>query len=1732
MSSVISTSNSSVNLLSIGGTFTGISEDVSGYGSISVSVFSDVSSAADGLKIQFATNGTIFDVETSVTVAANISQVVEVNIAAKIFRIIYVNGTTPQTVFRLRSSLVLSSIATDSNASKILDYDTGAGTDDVPTFGVLLPSSGGAVAGGTITNPINVDFGGTVRDLAANDALNVAIVDSAGDQITTFGGGTQYTVNAVAPSDPIGPTLVSERDDQLSTLTEAEGDWTNARSTSKGALWVAIADVSGDPITSFGGGTQYTEDDVAVANPVGTQLISRRRDVLASEVTTDGDVIAVNSTSKGELYVKHVDTIPVTDNGGSITVDNGGTFAVQAAQSGTWTVEPGNTANTTPWLTSLHDGTTKASILDLTNNNPLTVALVDLNGDQISSFGGGTQYTEDAAAAANPVGTQLISRRRDSLVSEVTTDGDVIAVNSTSKGELYVKHIDSIPVTDGGGSLTVDGTVIVQGDVGTISQLDLTNSNPLTVAIVDSNGDQISSFGGGTQYTEDVAAAANPIGTMLMAVRADSLSGVTTTDGDNIAARATDNGELYVKHIDAIPVTDNGGSLTIDGTITANAGSGTFVVDGSGVTQPVSIAGTVVVSNAVLSVVGGGTEATAQRVTIASDSTGVLSIDDNGSSITVDNGGTFAVQASLSAAIPAGNNVIGQVKLTDGTDIADILDLTNSNPLTVAIVDANGDQITSFLGGTQYTEDVAAAANPIGTVLIAIRSDVPSAETTTDGDNIAARATNKGELYVKHIDAIPVTDNGGSLTIDGTVTADAGSGVFIVDGSGVTQPVSIAGTVVVSNAVLSVVGGGTEATAQRVTIASDSTGVLSIDDNGSSITVDGTVTSNAGTGFPSVQTEDVASAGGETGLMILGVRNDAAASKTTTDGDFSAIATDAAGRVGIADLGGSISVDDNAGSLTIDNSTLAVVGGGTEATALRVTIASDSTGVLSIDDNGGSLTVDGTVAISGTVTTTNASVQVDDAAFTPATSSVTMVGATFDDVAPDSVNEGDGGAIRMSANRNLYTTLRDAAGNERGVNVSAGNALLVDASATTQPVSNTVLSVVGGGTEATAQRVTIASDSTGVLSIDDNGGSLTVDNAVLSVVGGGTEATALRVTIASDSTGVLSVDDNGSSLTVDNGGTFAVQATIAAGATSIAKAEDVASVTGDVGVPAMAIQRATPADTAADLDYSMLQMSAGRLWTSATIDTALPAGTNAIGKLAANSGVTIGAIEIAAAQTLATVSTVTNLSQQGGVAIALNTGVRAAGVQRVTIATDDLVPVSDNGGSLTVDNGGTFAVQATIAAGATNIAKAQDAAFVIGNVGVPALVIQTLVPSNVAGTDGDYDMLQMYNGRLWTSATIDAALPAGGNTIGAINIAAAQTLSTVSTVTNLSQMAGAAIAMGTGVRAAGVQRVTIATDDLVPVSDNGGSLTVDNAALSVIGGGVEATALRVTIASDSTGVLSVDDNGSSLTVDNNGTFVVQATIAAGATSIAKEEDVASASGDVGVPAMAIQTAIPVDTASEADYSMLQMSNGRLFTSTNFDKANLNTATLQNAATSEGDGSTLDVSGYSTVVFTVTGNFWAGINLEATTDDTNWFSIHYTFSGDYRTSEKDELNEIPITVAGLYVSSVVGFKTVRARISAYKGGQITVTGRASVVPRSPNIVQIGGVAVLAGYRDVNSQNSESNPVATQDLRSLRSSEDLWVMNRDLWAASLATRSYAEKKSLIDRRGSTGMRGLSR
>ncbi len=83
--------------------FTGAAEDVSGFASISVFVFSDVASASGGLSLELSTDGTNWDRSKTVTVEAGASQVHSLMVVAQFFRIVYTNGSSAQTSFRLQA---------------------------------------------------------------------------------------------------------------------------------------------------------------------------------------------------------------------------------------------------------------------------------------------------------------------------------------------------------------------------------------------------------------------------------------------------------------------------------------------------------------------------------------------------------------------------------------------------------------------------------------------------------------------------------------------------------------------------------------------------------------------------------------------------------------------------------------------------------------------------------------------------------------------------------------------------------------------------------------------------------------------------------------------------------------------------------------------------------------------------------------------------------------------------------------------------------------------------------------------------------------------------------------------------------------------------------------------------------------------------------------------------------------------------------------------------------------------------------------------------------------------------------------------------------------------------------------------------------------------------------------------------------------------------------------------
>jgi len=254
-------------------------------------------------------------------------------------------------------------------------------------------------------------------------------------------------------------------------------------------------------------------------------------------------------------------------------------------------------------------------------------------------------------------------------------------------------------------------------------------------------------------------------------------------------------------------------------------------------------------------------------------------------------------------------------------------------------------------------------------------------------------------------------------------------------------------------------------------------------------------------------------------------------------------------------------------------------GHGTAATAIRVELPTDGTGVINslqsgtwnigtltsltnalpagtnvighvITDSGSTTAVTGTVTVSGTVTTTppsNASTNISQInGITPLMGNgVTGTGSQRVTIASDNT--------AFSVNATLSAETTKVIGT-----VNQGTSPWVISGA----VTNTVLSVVGGGTEATAQRVTLASDSTGVLTVKQ----ATAANLNATVVGTGTFAVQAAATLAAETTKVIGVtrtaDGSGNLLTstgnaldiniktgnlttlpVTNAGTFAVQTT-------------------------------------------------------------------------------------------------------------------------------------------------------------------------------------------------------------------------------------------------------------------------------------------------------------------------------------------------------------------------------------------------------------------------------------------------------------------------------------------------------------------------------------------------------------------------------------------------------------
>lgn len=139
---------------------------------------------------------------------------------------------------------------------------------------------------------------------------------------------------------------------------------------------------------------------------------------------------------------------------------------------------------------------------------------------------------------------------------------------------------------------------------------------------------------------------------------------------------------------------------------------------------------------------GGGTEATALRVTIATDSTGVVSVDDNGGSITVDGAVTATGAAAHDAAVSGNPVLVGlEARTTDGTAVSAAGDVVRATADTlgkqVVLLGAVHDR--HVRGTTNYTTN--SAADVIAAAGAGVRIAVMSILVTNAHATVATKVT-------------------------------------------------------------------------------------------------------------------------------------------------------------------------------------------------------------------------------------------------------------------------------------------------------------------------------------------------------------------------------------------------------------------------------------------------------------------------------------------------------------------------------------------------------------------------------------------------------------------------------------------------------------------------------------------------------------------------------------------------------------------------------------------------------------------------------------------------------------------------------------------------------------------------------------------------------------------------------------------------------------------------------
>lgn len=523
----VSTLNSTTSPIAVDPQWTGTGEDVLGYGTADISVFTDQPTS---VFVDQSNDNVNWDISDGLIFDASVADSQAVRLVSRYFRIeVQNNGSGPTTTTRIQTTFSPASNALPRTLDAFGRFQVRVvspvpttpvtGTFWQATQPVSIATAPVLVAGSAVigkvgidqttpgtTNKVNIGTDGTVAIGAGSAVIGHVIVDTAPSTAVTNVGTFATQATLQTGSAIAGKFGIDQTTPGTTNKVSIGTDGTVALGAGSSVVGHVINDASSAIIGKVGidQTTPGTTNKVSIGTD-GTVAIGAGSAVIGHVIVDTAPSTAVTNTgtfaTQSTLAAETTKVIGTVNQGGSnwsqnvaqingvtplMGAGNTGTgsprvtiasdqAAIPVSQSGTWTVQPGNTPNTTPWLQSINDGTNTAKV------TAASTAAVAADKALVVS-----QNPTGGNPCHNPSATLVSATGATSGTAAV----QIVALSGTTK--IYVCSLSVIGVSgttptfslvQGTGSNCANGQTVVQQSWTTTAGSIYAFANPVAVGV-------------------------------------------------------------------------------------------------------------------------------------------------------------------------------------------------------------------------------------------------------------------------------------------------------------------------------------------------------------------------------------------------------------------------------------------------------------------------------------------------------------------------------------------------------------------------------------------------------------------------------------------------------------------------------------------------------------------------------------------------------------------------------------------------------------------------------------------------------------------------------------------------------------------------------------------------------------------------------------------------------------------------------------------------------------------------------------------------------------------------------------------------------------------------------------------------------------------------------------------------------------------------------------------------